>query len=349
MRRKIFVYSNNLDFLDCFSAYVMESVKNGYDFSFFTERSLVDNALKQQQADLLLAEEDFLQKCDCPVDCIKVIMSNRTQVDRKTGRHEVNIYQRGRDILADMEKLIGIAGGAGMEKKDKTQKIVAFYSPQGGVGKTTLAYSLALLCARKHTSIYLNLEEAPYTDHLYQTTFHTGMEDVLYAIKDHRDTDAVLSNAMEKDCRNVTTLPVFAHYQDYQDLTGDETETFIESLLAVSRAEYIFIDLPGGLTGQSRRILEMSDVSFWIFEDTAIGKGKMEKVQSDHSIQRMAFFNKTRFVQNKCKVRGEDSAVIRIPFSDSLSKGMAVDAVLSGNQDFYNGCLELINMVDGGK
>ena len=35
-------------------------------------------------------------------------------------------------------------------------KVVVFYSPQGGGGKTTLAYACALLCARKQTTFQKN-------------------------------------------------------------------------------------------------------------------------------------------------------------------------------------------------
>lgn len=349
MKIRVLVYSGNKYFLKCFSNYMMETGSAGFDFRFVSDAAQAAAFLSGQEADIILADESFFRGNACPDDVVGLCISNRTQADEDGDCHELNIYQRGRDILADMEKLLGIARGTASAGKRNGMKVVVFYSPQGGTGKTTLAYACALLCARKQTSVYLNLEEFGYTEQLYQGAFQVSMEEVLEAIKDGRDAAAVLSNAMAKAEGNVTILPVFRNYRDYADMTADETMVLLEGLRKVNGTGCLFVDVSGGMTEKNRRLLEQCDVSFWVFDDSAAGKGKLKRIREDRSIQRETFFGRTFFVVNKCKVREEDASAVRLPFSESLSEDKPVDLVLSGNQDFCQGCGRIVSFIDGGK
>lgn len=349
MKSRVLVYSGNRHFLNCFSNYMMETGSTRFDCRFVSDAAQAAAFLSGQETDLILADEVFFRDNVCPDDTVGLCISNRTRAEESGGRYELNIYQRGRDILADMEKLLGIARGTASPGERKGMKVVVFYSPQGGGGKTTLAYACALLCARKQTSVYLNLEEFGCTEHLYQAAFQTGMEEVLEAIKDGRDAGAVLSNAMRKEERNVTVLPVFQNYRDYADMTADETMVLLEGLREVNGTGYLFVDISGGLTEKNRRLLEQCDISFWVFDDSPAGRGKLKRIREDRSIQREAFFGKAFFVVNKCQAREEDASALRLPYSESLQKDKPLDLVLSGNQDFFRGCGKMVSFIDDGR
>lgn len=348
MKIRVLIYSGDPYFLNCFSNYMMETGSAGFDCRFVSDAAQAAEYLRGQETDIVLADESFFGGNVCPDGVLRLCISNRTQADEGGGCHELNIYQRGRDILADMEKLLGIAKGAAPAGVRKGMKVAVFYSPQGGTGKTTLAYACAMLCARSQTSVYLNLEEFGCTEHLYRGAFQAGMEEVLEAIKDGRDAAAVLSNAMVKEERNVTVLPVFRNYRDYADMTADETMVLLEGLRKVNGAGCLFVDISGGMTEKNRRLLEQCDVSFWVFDDSAAGRGKLRRIREDRSIQREAFFGRSVFVVNKCRAREEDDSALRLPFSESLSKDKPIELVLSGNQDFYRGCSKIVSYIDGG-
>lgn len=230
-----------------------------------------------------------------PSGCMQICISSRTRVDTPGSRHELNIYQRGADILGDIQKILSAAGGR-KGSESGSNKVAAFYSPQGGSGKTTLAYICALLCARSKSSVYLNLEEFDSTAHLYQASFQTGMEDVLFAIKDHRDVTACVSNALQKEHRNVSAMPTMKNYSDLAALGADDFELLIKTLQQVSAADYLFVDLSGGLTEQNRRVLELCDGSFWLFDDTDVGMGKLERIRNDKSVQGSEYFGSIKYI-----------------------------------------------------
>lgn len=346
MKIKAILYSTNHHFLDSLSNYLMESPNLDFDISFFSEEEAAVSFLNTQKVDVILADESFLRENAIPMGIVKLCISNRTRVDLQSSHHELNIYQRGVDILGDIQKVFSAAGGKGQMGGRGSNKVISFYSPQGGSGKTTLAYICALLCARGGTSVYLNLEEFGCTTHLYQVSFQTGMEEVLFAIKDKRDVAACISNGLQKDARNVSVMPTMKNYSDLEALDAGDVELLIKTLQQVSGADFVFVDISGSLTSQNRKVLELSDYSFWVFDDTEVGRGKMERIRNDQSVQGAQYFARSYFLVNKCRVKCEDTYAIRIPWSESLSKDADVEKVLSGNKDFYANCMEIVTMIN---
>ena len=343
MKTNVLIYSKNQYFLDCLSNYVMNSDPGGFDFAFYPDQEKAAAVLQSNSVDVLLADEGFLKDSAASrPGMLRIGISNRTVADPENGGHELNIYQRGMDILGDLRKIISAASGKQTVSEEQGSRIIAFYSPQGGTGKTTLAYVCALLCAARGASVYLNLEEFGYTGHLYQADFRIRMEEVLLALNDDRDLAEYLTNGLVRDSRNVSVMPMMENYEDLADLSADHIEKMLKTLRQVSGADLIFVDLSGGLNSRNRRVLEMADHSFWVFDDTETGRGKMERLRHDRSAEKADFLSRAYFVINKCKVRQEDKDAIRVPWSDSLDHGADVETVLAGNRDFYEKCREIV-------
>ncbi len=346
MEVRALIYSENRFFVDSFSAYIMSHHVDGVELAFFSDRVSAQNYLGQQRVEMIFADRDFLENATLPAKAVRVCLSDRTRVSVGSGRHECNIYQRGTDIVADLMKIMAAAGDRENMIGDIPQKIAVFYSPQGGSGKTILAYSCALLCAKSGTAVYLNLEEFGYTGHLYQVEFDTDMETVMFSLKDGRDVQTCLSNAVKKDRHNVYVMPELKTVGDFHEMSGENAEKLVRQLSVATGCSCLILDLSGELNERNRKLLELSDVSFWVFSDDQIGKGKLERVRNDQSIGGMNEFGKTFFVLNKCHEKNQDSSAVRIPFSESLSRGTDVETVLAGNRDFNQKCMEVLDLIE---
>lgn len=346
MEARILVYSRNRFFLESFSSYIMNHRVEGVEFTFFSEESAVEAHLKEQRVKNILADREFLENELLAAKSVKICISERTRVSAGRGIHECNVYQRGTDIVSDLLKIITAAGDRDAMGGEITQRVVAFYSPQGGSGKTTLAYSCAALCAKNSTAVYLNLEEFSYTGHLYQMDFDVEMESVLFSLKDGREAEAYLSNAVKKDRHNVYVMPELKTVGDLQDVSGEDAERLVRQMQAVTGCSCLVLDLSGGLNERTRKLLELCDISFWVFSDDPAGRGKLERVRNDRSIEGLSAFGKAFFLLNKCREKGQDSNVVRIPFSESLSNGADVETVLSGNRDYHQKCADILDLIE---
>lgn len=347
MKVCILVCSENQYFVDCFSSYIMEHGKAGFEFAFFTEKEAAVSYLSSRVIDLILADELFFHEYEISGKCVPICISNQTKLSKEGFLQELNIYQRGVDILGDLQKIAAVmTNKKERSTANKEHKVITFYSPQGGAGKTSLAYICALLYAQDKTGIYLNMEEFGYTDHLYQTEFETEMEEVIFAIKDHRDISASLSNILKKDKRNVTVLPIVKNISDFIEMTAEDIQILIKKIFEIVGSGCLFLDLSGGLSERNRALLEFSDMIFWVFQDDVCGRGKMDRMKNDESMREISYYDRSYFVINKCKNKTEDTSAIHIPFSESLSRGVEIETVLSGNWDFYRMCMEMTAIIN---
>lgn len=346
MEIRALVYSVNRFFLDSFSSYVMGCREVGIEFSFFSESDSAEKYLGRQRVDMILAERDFLEKESLPAKAVKVCISDSTRTNVEGGIYECNIYQRGTDIIADLQKIMTVTDERGNMSGNMTRKVAAFYSPQGGCGKTTLAYCCAVLGAKNSTAAYLNLEEFSYTKQLYETEFDRDMESVMFTLKDGGDAAAGVSDAVKRNEHNVYVMPELKTVGDFREMSGENVEKLAEQLQKVTGCSFLILDLSGELNERNRKVLELSDVSFWVFSDDETGRGKLDRVRNDQSIEGMNAFGKTYFLLNKCREKSQDASAVRIPFSESLSKGTDVGTVLSANQDFYRKCMDVLDLIE---
>lgn len=343
MKIRAMVYSANQYFLDSLNNYVMTSVRTGLTFFFFKEEEAAINFLGDRRLDMILADESFLQKNTVPEDVVKICISNRTQLETQGKFYELNIYQRGRDILGDMLKILTEAGWTLGQGENGFGQVISFYSPQGGSGKTTLAYICAMLCGRYENVVYLNLEDFGSTSHLYQAAFGAGAEDILSVLKDRDDPADDISKCLQKDSRNVSVMPSITICDS--QMSSDDVERLVKTVQKVSDADYVFVDLSGSLTPQNKKVLALSTCCFWVFDDTDVGRGKMELVRNDRSLQETEYFDRSYFLLNKWRSGDEDVCAVRIPWSDSLFNGAHVEKALSGEKDFSAGCMEIVTMI----
>lgn len=344
MKIRTLILSSSKYFIESFGTYIMNCNDIGFDFQLFTDERAMENYLSIHTVDLILADERFW-KDEFPKDCIAVSISSVTKLNTDKNYHEVNIYQRGLDILQDLQRIFVLANKNGIGE-DKNYKIVSFYSPQGGTGKTVLAYICSMLCAKDNPSLYLNFEEFGSCEHLYTMDFEIGMEQIIYTIKDKRESGEIISNALKKDKRNVMVMPSVKNISDFIEITPEDIEIFIKKTAEVSGTEYLFIDMSGGLTQCNKKIMELSSIVFWVFSDDVIGNNKINRVREDKSLQKLPYYRDIYFLVNKCKTKNLDDSAIRIPFSESLSQGLDFETVLSGNKDFNQSCMEIISVID---
>ena len=78
MKVCILVCSENQYFVDCFSSYIMEHGKAGFEFAFFTEKEAAVSYLSSRVIDLILADELFFHEYEISGKCVPICISNQS-------------------------------------------------------------------------------------------------------------------------------------------------------------------------------------------------------------------------------------------------------------------------------
>ena len=345
MKVQVVLCSENHYFLECFSSYIIGKKEVEFDISFYSDFDSVSQHVNEKEIEVFIADEQLLKEIEIPKDIVGIAISDRTKVNFEGDYSELNIYQRGVDILSDIQKILSTLRGKGITETEKGQKVISFSSIQGGAGKTTLAYLCAMLCAKEKRSMYCNLEEFAYTDHLYQMQFDTKMEEIMFALKDKRDISTSIINIMKRNKDNVLVIPTIENFGDLQSMTEEDTIAFIQALKNNNDVEYIFLDVPNGFGKQNEKIFELCDYNFFVFADDAVGRGKLEHLKNDQSMQEKKYYQELFFIINKSRKKNQDKKCFSIPFSESLFQGVDLEQVVSGKQDFYTSCKEILQFI----
>lgn len=258
----------------------------------------------------------------------------------------VDMYQRRQDLLAELKNLLraqGLLAAAAPGRRDA--RVIAFFSTQGGSGKTTLAYLTALKAAEQGAAAYLNLETAPCTDPLYAPCGQVSAEEYLCAVKDREDPARVLLPALARNEHDVLVLPTPASIRDQSDLEAEDVTFLVESLLRSAQLDWLILDLSSTLNGATLRALEQSDRVVLVYGDDRMGEQKRRRFLQDPGFAGLPCAGKELVAGNRCREKYTDGRYdVAFPYSNSLTTVPDARAVLRGNPDLEQGCAAILRL-----
>lgn len=351
MAVNLLFYSGDPYFSGVFGT-TLSSLRSGYSVISYTdcEMALEDLRTGKRRVQVVLADEFFLRQAVLPMGAVAVCLSDMTRATSGPETQLLNIYQKQGDILEDLRRILVAQGVLSAERASSVHgKVISFFSTEGGSGKTTLAYLTAVAAAAKGKTVYLNLEESPCTDPLYRSGSQADVGDYLFALKDRGDFAARILPALQRNEHGVYVLPTTTSILDWQGLTAEDVEFLLEGLLDLSDAEYILADLPCGMSGVNRIVMDRSTLTAMVYSDSRMGTGKYQLLKTDPNYGEFPFVGKEYLVGNRCQRKYDDGRYqVMVPVSRSIADGVDAAAILSGNKEIQNACDQLLTAANRG-
>ncbi|WP_188453565.1 AAA family ATPase [Virgibacillus oceani] len=251
-----------------FSNFMISSnIKEKFSSKIFTDTDSFKKNTRNQKQHILLTDLEVDNECSVSFD--KVISLSEEQImvpdELKTSIYK---YQPFHELLSQVlaiyyemnGKLSSVING-----KEK-EKVISFFSGNGGVGKSLLS-----LCLAKHLSMndkrvfYLNLEELHNT-YLYFKQDRPSSAEVFYYLK--KNKNQLIANIESLKSRDSLTnidyfaLPVLP--EEMQIATEENIESLIQAIRDTQNYDYIIVDLDSSIHERNRSALKNSDEIFWI-------------------------------------------------------------------------------------
>lgn len=339
-------------FIKNFSDFVATSIKD-IQFLCYTD---IDKAIKELEDSKIhivaaIGNESFIERINASekIDnkIVKLLTSNETVI-KKDDISKLNIYQNGKSFVSDVRTAISSITGNGLAQVNG-RYVVSFFSVQGGCGKSTLAYALAMVAVSSgKQAMYINFEPSAFVDRFYSPLDPKGLNDLLYNLRDGRkDVQEQILNTRKRDENGVWVLPPFENISELYKLERKQLEVLIANLHEKVDVDYIFIDLPSGYQDINLWVMTKSNVIIHTATNVAGGEKRLEKTLQDIYYKNIEFAGKTITVINK---KSEDPirAVVdmTIPYSNSLNKDVKLIEVLKTNPGYYKAITELLNNID---
>ncbi len=180
-------------------------------------------------------------------------------------------------------------------------KIVAVYSPMGGIGKTTTALVLTQkLQAAGYNSLFISLEQTDSSSIIYPHE-KEGITELIAAASgseadDEGSFDIKLRSIVKEGAGNTRYVEGFSRIVDYMDVSDEDIERLFEKIRKVSNSDYVIVDMNSNIDALANKVFELSDKIVIVERDNESFKHKFDIISSYPPIQDV--WNKVVTVDN---------------------------------------------------
>lgn len=345
---RILLQSDDAYFVNAFSNYASLHCSN-IEFVCFTTVAKAAEYLTASalRLDAVLASQELLDRLP-QAKTVRLLVSDQT-IYANTDAIQINIYQGGPAIISDIKSALALSGNRMFNTVgNRNVHVVAAHSVEGGSGKSVLSYALAAAAARSgKQALYINLDPFPALSQLYDHSFHSSIDDLLFALKGTRDLAPIVLDTMERNKDNVLVLPPFHFAGDLLSLTQENLDKLIHVLVEKTDLEYIFLDLPVGFQELNLWALELSTCVLQVYTDDPAGRERLHRMEEDVYFKNLPIQASVLTVLNKCRQReAEKDIAMKIPRSESLMQGRRVTDVQERNPAFLKSCTDLLQAIN---
>lgn len=328
IRKKMILADEDEQYLKEISHEFMEKVSQ-VELITFTKKENLYQFLKQGgESDILVVDERLVREqpdgLSLPTTCI-VLSSSMEPVD---GFGVVKKYQRMDSLInAILLQYAQDSGALEVVRGDSHTRMVAFYSPAGGTGKTTLAMAMAVAGARMgFRTLYLNLEEVDSVNDIFARTPNC-LSDIFLALK----TKGMQVGIKLKESIQLESTAGFYYVSgvesisEYEEIDGNDMKKLLEAIRELSSYDLVILDQSSGFTEKTGRILDEADI---IFVPVTADEGSISKLlrflgESSFHGRYDSLFSKMNLIANRFASPSSqgwipDSVNVRIPCCTSI-------------------------------
>ncbi|MCG8538978.1 MAG: AAA family ATPase [Clostridia bacterium] len=295
--------------------YIMNNYSQRFQVSSFTEEQyLLDYLLKNKKNIdiLLICPQWYTDLIPREEVSTLIILSDGMMSKEVKNCPVINKYQKGNRLIGN---IINCFAESNPDKyyivnNEKKAKVVAVYSPLGGIGKTSVAVGLSVKSEERGKSIfYLNLENIQSTPSFFHCESSQNLSNILYYIKEKKKNISLKVEGIRcVDSRyNIRYFLPPDSIVDLNEATPNEIQYLIHELKISKDYDFIFIDMSSNMDEKNISILKASDQIILLLSQEDIGITKIESFMNELDIfskrNNIDLSEKMTIVENKCKAK----------------------------------------------
>jgi len=301
-------------------------------YSFTTKASMVNFIEdRSNKVDVIVFTEDLMDDSIMSANIPAKIVMGDGSFSTLEGFENVNKYQKAEKFINDILMIFAEKTGhvEAVSTGDKDTKIVGFFSPVGGCGKTSLAlatsYALGLQGKRV---FYLNVERINSTAALLNEASDGSMSDIYLTAKTKGGNIGlrIIANKFFDSERNFSYINPSESSLEINELTGKEFKNIIESFEKLGEFDVVVVDFDAEFNKDKAQMLSAMDVVFTPFTSDAMSINKMKLLMKEIGMydELKEFTEKIRPILNK-----SDNQSISVLQNSGLSDMCSIFANIS--------------------
>ena len=280
MRIKLAILENDSNYLKRIATVFGTKYADKLEVYSFTDLEAALGILDSARIDVFISSDMFhIDVTAIPKRCGFAYFVDAVDIDTINGQRAIGKFQKADLIYKQILSIFSenAANVSGLKMDDDSTKVIAFTSPAGGVGTSTMAAACAIHNAAKgFRTLYLNLEPFGSSDDFFAGEGQFNMSDVIYSIKTKRANLAMkLESCVKRDQRGVSFFSQSKLALDMLELTVDEKLRLISELKLTGFYDQIILDVEFGLTDSLLNVLHQANILVFVGDGSLISNTKL--------------------------------------------------------------------------
>lgn len=267
-------------YLNHLTNYLIEKMSGFEVYSFTTKDSMAEFVEdRSNKVDIIAFTEDLLDEAVGAADIpVKILLSdgsftNLTEFDI------VNKYQKAEKFINDILMIYAEKTGRveAVATGNKETKIIGFYSPVGGSGKTTLALAAAYAASLSgKRTFYLNAEKINSLGGILKAPGNESMSDVYLSIKTKGASVGlhIIANKHTDPDTSISFINPAESSLEINELSTDEFKKLLSEFQNLGEFDLVIVDFDSDFSKEKIEVLRSCDKIFSPFsaEETSLYK-----------------------------------------------------------------------------
>lgn len=260
------------------------NVLEGYDgvsLSVYTDKNAFEYALSTKRFDVVLFSPTVyegqvsLGKSTLGILLLdeRMMIPESCKVFKKIKKYQKisRIYQQILSLYSEIsQNMGGILGQSSV-------KTIAFYSPVGGAGKTTMALASATKFAQQgYRTFYINLEDMASEECYLPQTGERGLSEVVAHLGDNINIAMKIQGLLQTKVPGLFYLNHFDSPNDINDINEQEMAELLDEFKKSGLFDMIVVDLGCALNERTKSVFDVADKIVLVEKTDGISLSKIK-------------------------------------------------------------------------
>lgn len=307
MKIKLAIIEKDVDYLNKIASALSYKYSDRIEAYLFSDSTLAEETVRNVNVVLVYEGYEIGQMSQFP-KCSFAYLTDRPGVDTIDGYPVVFKYQKLEDFYKQILNLYSENAQGVVSKKNETgntANVIAFMSPCGGVGTSTLAAACAMhFAAKGKRTLYLNLETFGKASTYFIGQGQFCMSDIIMALKSRKaNLQLKLESCVRQDSCGVFFFSETDIALDQMELENEEVLRLLTELKLSGQYDQIIIDIDFALERDIVRLYSQMNSVIWVSDGSDVAKAKFERaiecIETIDKIDKQADIDEILLLYNK--------------------------------------------------
>lgn len=283
MKINVVILDKDQVYLDRLVSHLSGKYSSKLEIYSFTQKNLAMEKVQEAKVDIFLADNFFeINVDDLPLRTGFAYIVESAEVETYRGQTSISKFQKldliYRQILSIYSEKAGTV--TGLRVSDDQCRVIAFATPAGGVGSSTMAAASAKYFAQKAPKVlYLNLERYGSADLYFDSEGQFSMSDVIFSLKSQK---ANLAMKLESTVKQDEASGVYFYSEaklalDMHELHIEDIVHMLNTIKLTQDYDYIILDMDFDLSREHLELFRMLHALVVVSDGSSTANFKVER------------------------------------------------------------------------